>query len=123
MSASGYVVLIALVMLCIISTGAFFWTAHLRVQEFAIANRKTQVDHAHCVAHVAHYVGDHFAAQVLRLAAEDLDSVEGQTELRTLSRGTGYSPLGGKSLMRLWLEDRAEALTWAEHTNEEEGSA
>lgn len=68
------------------------------------------VNHAHCIAHVAHYVGDSFAAQVLRVAAEDLDSTEGQTELRRIANSE-YR-LGGASVASLWLTERADSLVF-----------
>lgn len=56
----------------------------------------------------AHYVGDMFAARVLRAAADDLDSAEGQAELRRLS-ATEYK-VGGPSIGNLWLHDRADSI-------------
>lgn len=55
-----------------------------------------------------HYVGDVFAANVLRAAAEDLDSVEGQTTMNRI--GNTQFKIGGPSLGNLWLHDRADAL-------------
>lgn len=74
--------------------------------------RADKADHAKCVAHVAHYVGDAFAAQVLRLAASDMASVEGQTELRTISHSDRIRIGDGQVIAALWLEDRADALDW-----------
>lgn len=66
-------------------------------------------DHAKCIGAVAGFVGDTFAAKVLRLAADDYDSGEGQARLRELVH-QGFLPESGPSLPSLWLYDRADNL-------------
>lgn len=80
-----------------------------------------KVNHAACVAHMAHYVGDSFAAQVLRIAAEDFDSVEGQTKLREI--GSQTFKIGGPSLVNLWLHDRADQFIEAHEEEDSDGQA
>lgn len=65
-------------------------------------------EHAKCIAHVAHYVGDEFAAMVLRAAAHDYDSAEEFGRLKVLAR-MKYAQ-GGPSMPAIWLEDRANRL-------------
>lgn len=72
------------------------------------ARQEEKANHAACIAHVAHYTGDSFAAQVLRLAAQDLQSVEGQATLREIAN-TEWKP-GSPPIPSLWLLDRADQL-------------
>ena len=64
--------------------------------------------HAKCLAHVAQFVGDEFAARVLDAAAEDWESADGLAEARSIANNQ-YKP-GGKSVPRLWLEQRAATM-------------
>lgn len=67
-----------------------------------------QAKHAKCIAHVSEYVGDRFAAQVLRAAAEDYSSTRNIPVLRTMAReGRKRMDL---SLPSEWLMDRADML-------------
>lgn len=104
MTTNGYVILIALAILCIISTGAFFWTAHLRVQEFVTNAKRIEAINEQ----TKHYVGNTFAAHVLRAAAEDLDSTEGRTTIRRIQ--ASEFKIGGPSVGNLWLHDRADSI-------------
>lgn len=72
-----------------------------------------EVDHAKCMALVAAFVGDEFAAQVLMAAAEDYDTAEGQSILVTLSRQVWAAD--GPSTPSLWLRDRAETILSKTH--------
>jgi hypothetical protein len=102
------IVLVALSMMCIVSMGAFFYTAQLRVNEFAEAKRTEKINHAMCIAHVSHYVGNHFAADVLKAAAEAYDQPSTQTELQIIANQQ-YTPNGSR-VPALWMVNRAEAL-------------
>lgn len=75
-------------------------------------SRREEINHAFCISHIAHYVGDAFAEQILRLAAEDFDSVEGQTQLRTIMHND-YK-MDGPSGINLWLHARADSLVHEE---------
>ena len=66
-------------------------------------------DHAKCIAHVAHYVGNQHAALVLRDAAKDYDSVKGQAEAEHLMENPNWRS-GSHSLPALWLEQRADQI-------------
>lgn len=66
------------------------------------------VDHAKCIGAVAAFVGDHYAAQVLRVAAEDYDSITEQDRAKRIA-DLRYTS-GGPSVPALWLHDRAERL-------------
>jgi len=65
-------------------------------------------DHAKCIAHVAHYVGNEFAAQVLYAAAKDFDTMDGQAEVRTIAQTKWQE--GDPSVPALWMIDRADLL-------------
>lgn len=67
-----------------------------------------QVDHAKCIAHIAHYVGNHFAADVLRAAAEDYGTPAAQTELQIISRKQWNQD--GPRIPSIWMTNRADAL-------------
>lgn len=64
-------------------------------------------DHAKCIAHIAHYVGNEFAAQVLVAAADDFGSMDGQANLRRLAVGWQE---GDGPVPALWLRDRADSI-------------
>lgn len=64
----------------------------------------TTAEHAKCIAHVAHYVGNSFAASVLEAAAEEYDSVRGQHTLAVLRHEPQPE---GVSIPAHWLMDRA----------------
>lgn len=64
--------------------------------------------HAKCVAHIAHYVGDEFAASVLVQAAHDYDSVEEHSRMKVLARLRYQN--NGPSMPAIWLLDRADRL-------------
>jgi hypothetical protein len=64
--------------------------------------------HAKCIAHIAQFVGDSFAAKVLDAAAEDYESAEGITELRVIGHQQ-YKP-GGPTVPRIWMAQRAARL-------------
>lgn len=72
-----------------------------------LENRIT--DHAKCIAHVAQFTGDHFAAQVLRAAAEDYSSVSNQRVIQRMVQ-EGHKRGPDVSLPSAWLMDRADAL-------------
>lgn len=64
--------------------------------------------HAKCIAHIAHYVGDEYAAMVLSAAAHDYDSAEEFNHLKVLARMKYQA--GGPSMPAIWLRDRADHL-------------
>lgn len=68
--------------------------------------------HAKCIAHIAEYVGNEYAAMVLRAAAHDWDSAEESNRLKVLAR-LRYSA-GGPGMPAIWLNDRADRLLGAE---------
>lgn len=74
---------------------------------FNLAKEREQ-DHAKCMAMVAAFVGDTFAAQVLTAASVDYDSPEGQVELRMLAQNSWVE--GGTSMPALWLRERAKSI-------------
>lgn len=70
--------------------------------------KQHDAQHAMCIAAVAAYVGDAFAARVLDAAAEDYDSVDGRAELGRL--GASEWSEDGPSIPALWLSDRADRI-------------
>lgn len=64
-------------------------------------------EHAKCTAHVAHYVGNAFAARVLEAAAADYDTTPARAEMARLSHTTRPN---GQSLPAAWLLSRAAKL-------------
>lgn len=84
----------------------------LCIREVIILHRllrsEDQTDHAKCMALITAFVGDRFAAQVLRAAARDWDSVEAQPDIRRIANEK-YR-VGGPSMPYLWMIDRAEKL-------------
>lgn len=69
-------------------------------------------EHAKCIGAVMAFVGDEFAANVLRVAAQDFDSVNEMTRLAQIR--TQQFILDGPSVPALWLFDRANRLTEAD---------
>lgn len=69
------------------------------------------VEHAKCMAAVMAYVGEEFAAQVLRVAADDYESVEEIERLKRLGLER-YQP-GGSPMPSIWMRDRADRLVSA----------
>lgn len=66
--------------------------------------------HAMCIAHVSHYVGNHFAAKVLKAAADDYASAEGQHEVKVIINGSSHQTLSENPIPSLWLHKRADRL-------------
>lgn len=64
--------------------------------------------HAMCLAHIAHYVGNHFAAEVLKAAGEDYNSPQGQHDIAVIAREQWAQ--GGPSVPSIWMFNRADAL-------------
>lgn len=79
--------------------------------------RDARVEHAKCIAHIAHYVGDAFAESVLKAAADDYDSPSGKRTLSALSRERQTNE--ERSLPAVWLIDRAQSLQWSGEPFEE----
>lgn len=71
--------------------------------------RNRDVDHAMCISHVSHYVGNEFAASVLRAAAEQYASPDGQHEAKVIANSREYR-LDGPPIPSIWLNNRADAL-------------
>lgn len=67
-----------------------------------------RVQHARCLAHIAHYTGNEFAALVLRAAAEDYDRPKTQNEIQIISREQWVE--GGPRIPSIWMSNRADAL-------------
>lgn len=67
-----------------------------------------QAKHAKCIAHVSEYVGNHFAAQVLRAAAEEYSSSRNEPVLRRMALVGRIEP--GVLLPSQWLLERAAAI-------------
>lgn len=65
-------------------------------------------EHAKCIGAVMAYIGDEFASQILRLAAEDYDSVIEKNRMQMLARDHYHT--SGPSIPALWLLDRANRL-------------
>lgn len=65
-------------------------------------------EHAKCIAHITQYMGDEYAAMVLKAAAHDWDSAEEASRLKVLARLKHKQ--GGPSMPAIWLNDRAERL-------------
>lgn len=103
----GYVSLVLAVLLAIAvyllmrTVNRLMW-----VQEDLLLARDSE--HAKCIGAVAAFVGDHYAAQVLRVAAEDYDSINEQDRARRIAELRYVS--NGPSVPALWLHDRAEHL-------------
>lgn len=66
--------------------------------------RNRDVNHAKCIAHVSHYTGNQFAAQVLLAAAEDYTSPEGQHEVAVIAHRNQSSV---EPIPSLWMRARA----------------
>lgn len=64
-------------------------------------------EHAKCIAHIAHYVGDSFAAQVLEAAADDYDTALGRQQLSHLA---SVVRIEGQSIPATWLRHRAQGM-------------
>lgn len=82
----------------------------LRIDYVVRLLRNRDVDHAKCIAHVSHYVGNEFGAAVLRAAAEDYSSAEGQHELKVIANSRDYRHGVSLSIPSIWLNNRAAAL-------------
>lgn len=115
MSDNGLVMVLTFVIFLTVLLTAALVYACKRIERLEELNREEtigdatgvyEVVHAKCIAHIASYVGNEFAAQVLTVAAEDYSSAEGQAEIRELAN-TKYAP-EGPSIPALWLLDRAE---------------
>lgn len=74
--------------------------AHARLSE-------QEAEHGKCLAGVMMFVGDSFAANVLRAAAEDYDASASQFRIRQMARE--YDP-DGLSIPAMWLLERADSL-------------
>lgn len=73
---------------------------------------ENDIDHAKCMAHVAHYVGNTFAAHVLRAAAEDYATPAEQHQLEVIIQQQ-WSTQGGvpnDPVPAIWMKERADAL-------------
>lgn len=70
--------------------------------------------HAKCIAHIAHYVGNEFAAHVLEAAAADYDSLEGRAKISEIINAQ-YNPGDDESVPALWLLDRAATVKRGAH--------
>jgi hypothetical protein len=66
------------------------------------------INHANCIAHVAHVTSHRFIALWLRAAADRWDSMEEQPRLRRLA-DERYSP-GGPSMPAIWMRAEADRL-------------
>jgi hypothetical protein len=81
-----------------------------RIESLSRQHEEQQdINHAMCIAHLAHYVGNSFAAEVLKAAAEDYSSAEGQHELKVIVQSGQYVE-GGLTVPSLWMVNRARAL-------------
>lgn len=70
--------------------------------------------HSMCIAHVSHYVGDKYAAEVLHAAAEDWDSVQNVSTIERMGRERAHQSITEReergSIVTQWLHSRAEAM-------------
>lgn len=98
------VIVALLVAILVVATCVFF--LHVKM---ALDAKTHKIDHAMCIAHVAHYVGNEFAASVLKAAAEDYNRPETQARLQILMREQWVE--GGSLLPAIWMTNRAEALS------------
>lgn len=83
-----------------ISLGCLIWAV-------GYAGRVSRREHAQCMAQVAHYTGNTFAAQVLEAAAEDYEKTIQTGELLEVRR---TFDLTKGSVPAQWLNKRAEDL-------------
>ena len=70
--------------------------------------RRAKADHAVCIAHVATYTGDAFAARVLEAVAARYDSPEGRARMRELA--LSWDPNDEISAPAMWVLDYAEKI-------------
>lgn len=114
-SALG-MVLIFVIFLCVLLAGALVYACK-RIERLEELSREEaigdatgvyEVVHAKCIAHIASYVGNEFAAQVLEAAAKDFDSVEGQADKSRIA-ATAWEK-DGPSVPSIWLVERANNL-------------
>lgn len=97
------VIIALLIAILVVAVCVFF--LHVRM---TLDAKTHKIDHAMCIAHVAHYVGNEFAASVLKAAAEDYNRPETQARLQILMREWVD---GGPLLPAIWMTNRAEALS------------
>lgn len=71
-------------------------------------HEERDANHAKCIAHITSYVGDQFAANVLRAAAQAWDSIEEKPHIQRLGREQ-FLP-EGPSMPSIWLRDRADTM-------------
>jgi hypothetical protein len=67
-----------------------------------------KADHAKCLALIAGFVGDEFAARVLDSAAADYNTMDGQAEVARI-RNTVWGE-GDEPVPTLWLRERASTM-------------
>ena len=99
------VIVTLLVVILIVAVAAFFVAVQI-----SLNLRGRDVNHAQCIAHVSHYVGNEFGAAVLRAAAEDYSSADGQHELKVIANSRDYRHGVSLSIPSIWLNNRADAL-------------
>lgn len=97
-------------MIPVLSFGLLFMTAcyflaAYRLRQYHVNTENWQaVEHSKCMALIASFVGDSFAAQVLRVAADDYDSADEIHRKKVLAQDYVEH---GPSLPSMWLRDRA----------------
>lgn len=113
-SALG-IVLVFVIFLCVLLAGTLVYAAK-RIERLEELSREEaigdatgvyEVVHAKCIAHIASYVGNEFAAQVLIAAAEDFDSTDGMADKSRLAAAWDRN---GPSIPAIWMTERAETL-------------
>ncbi len=70
--------------------------------------RNRDVNHAKCIAHIAHYTGNQFAALVLESAANDYSAPPAQAEIAVIANTEWVD--GGLNIPALWMMKRARGL-------------
>lgn len=101
---SAYEGLIALLILLLVVLGLTL------IQMFRLIGMLTTVkhaEHAKCIAHIAYYVGNKFAARVLEAAANDYDTALGRQQL---SRISAANRVEGQSIPATWMRQRAAVM-------------
>lgn len=85
--------------------------AAVRIERLMWENREIQADalesdHTKCMAMVAAFVGNDFAARVLEASADVYDSTDGQAALRRIASTVWTEE--GDSVPAMWLRERAD---------------
>lgn len=118
MSAMEWV-LLGMVILLLVLLYLVYWRQYEAEETMFEMAKEQEFEHAKCLALVAAFVGDTFAAQVLIAAANDYDGIDAKGVMLNLR--TNVWAEGGPSIPSLWLRDRAESILAATyHVDPEE---